>query len=242
MESKTKENLIPISHRLAKSATEAAAELIREAIIGGRLEPGQRLKEAELAKDFGISRTPVREALLVLQAEGLLDGEPNRSAMVPSYESSELSAVYELRAHLESYAARRASTRIGTEQLEELVRSCDRFENLRREERFPELVQENLLFHAIVIRAAESEQLERMVRSVTAIPLVYRSYYWYSSDERLVAEHHHRQLTTALESRDAERAELVMKQHILEARDVLVAHASSGPQAELEPATGDVSR
>jgi DNA-binding GntR family transcriptional regulator len=58
---------------------------------------------------------------------------------------------------------------------------------------------------------------------VIEIPLVYRSYIWYSNDQKLISEHYHRQLVTALAARDAERAELIMKEHIYEARDVLVA-------------------
>ena len=65
-----------------RNASLAATELIREAIIDGRLEPGERLKEEELARQLGISRTPIREALLMLQVEGLITAEPNRGATV----------------------------------------------------------------------------------------------------------------------------------------------------------------
>src|SRR5439155_13577573 len=72
---------------LVRNASVAATELIRQAIIDGRLDPGQRLKEEELARELGISRTPVREALLVLQAEGLVVAEPNRGAMVRAHDA-----------------------------------------------------------------------------------------------------------------------------------------------------------
>ena len=62
-----------------------------------------------------------------------------------------------------------------------------------------------------------------LVRVAPQIPLVYRSFYWYSPEQKLISEHYHRQLTTALAARDAERAEIVMKEHVLEARDFLVA-------------------
>ena len=66
---------------LVRNASVAATEVIRQAILDGRLEPGRRLKEEELARELGISRTPVREALLILQAEGLVVGTPNRGAI-----------------------------------------------------------------------------------------------------------------------------------------------------------------
>ena len=68
---------------LGPNASAGAAELIRQAIVDGRVVPGQRLKEEELAQQLGISRTPVREALLVLQTEGLVEASPNRGRNRP---------------------------------------------------------------------------------------------------------------------------------------------------------------
>ncbi len=131
---------------LVRNASVAATELIREAIVDGRLEPGRRLKEEELARELGISRTPIREALLMLQAEGLVDATPNRGAMVRVHTPEDLDDLYQLRALLEGYAARRAAARISDDRGR---RSCGRAAtastrsipttNLR------ELVQENLL-------------------------------------------------------------------------------------------------
>src|SRR5437867_1687707 len=102
---------------LVRNASVAATELIREAIVDGRLEPGQRLKEEELARELGISRTPIREALLMLQAEGLVDAVPNRGAMVRVHTPEDLDDLYQLRALLEGYAARRAALRISDERV-----------------------------------------------------------------------------------------------------------------------------
>ena len=87
-----------------------------------------------------------------------------------------------------------------------------------------ELVRENVLFHETILEAAGSARLASMVRQVIELPLVYRSYVWYSPEQQLISEHYHRQLTSALAQRDAERAEIVMKEHVLEARDLLLAH------------------
>src|SRR5579864_9777932 len=112
---------------LVRNASAAATELIREAIIDGRLPPGQRLKEEELAQELGISRTPVREALLILQAEGLVTAVPNRGAVVRTYTESDLVDMYELRALLESFAAHQAAKRITEAQLAALSDSCEHF-------------------------------------------------------------------------------------------------------------------
>jgi DNA-binding GntR family transcriptional regulator len=198
--------------------------MIRQAILDGRLAPGHRLTEERLARELGISRTPVREALKVLQSEGLVDAAPNRSATVRAYEPGDLEDMYQLRALLEGYAARRAATRLTDEQLLSLRASCERFEAMSPDDDLRQLVRENFVFHNTILEAAASSRLTGMVRQVVELPLVYKSYVWYSPEQTRISQHYHRQIARALERRDAERAELVMKEHVLEARDVLIAH------------------
>lgn len=219
---------------LARTAAGAAADLIRQAIVDGRVAPGHRLKEEDLAQQLGISRTPVREALLVLQSEGLVEATPNRGATVRVYELSDLEDMYELRALLEGHAAARAATRVSPEQLHELRASCSRFAGLLDGDVLP-LVRENAVFHETILAAASSERLSTMVRQVVVMPLVYRSYSWYSSAQASASYHAHVQLVTALERHDAQRAELVMREHVYEARDVLVQHM--GASADVGDAT-----
>jgi DNA-binding GntR family transcriptional regulator len=209
---------------LTKNASVAATEVIRQAILDGRLPPGRRLKEEELAQELGISRTPVREALLMLQAETLVDNAPNRGATVRSYSVEDLTDLYQLRALLEGYAARRAATRMSDEAVGTLRESCERFEGLLGDENMGMLVKENLFFHQTIHEGSGSSRLVTMVRQVIDLPLVYRSYIWYSREQQQISSHYHAQITRALESRDSERAELVMKEHIFEARDLLLTH------------------
>jgi DNA-binding GntR family transcriptional regulator len=211
---------------LTRNASVAATELIRNAIVDGRLHPGQRLKEEELARELGISRTPVREALLMLQAEGLVDASPNRGATVRVHTAEALDDLYQLRALLEGYATRRAALRLSDEDVTRLHASCDRFEALldKKKTDLRELVKENMFFHETILDGAESARLASLVRNVIELPLVYRSYIWYSPEQQRISGHYHVQITRALEMRDAERAEMIMKEHIFEARDHLVAH------------------
>jgi DNA-binding GntR family transcriptional regulator len=217
---------------LSRTAAAAAADLIRQAIVDGRVPPGHRLKEEELAQQLGISRTPVREALLVLQSEGLVEATPNRGAAVRAYDTADLEEMYELRALLEGHAAARAATRVTPEQLTQLRESCVRFRGLLDGDDVQAFVLENAVFHETILDAASSERLSAMVRQVIALPLVYKSYFWYSPAQASASYHCHLQLVKALARGDAQRAELVMREHVYEARDVLVAHAgaaASGP-------------
>ena len=211
---------------LVRNASVVAIELIREAIVDGRLHPGQRLKEEELARELGISRTPVREALLMLQAEGLVDATPNRGATVRRHTAEDIDDLYQLRALLEGHATRRATSGLSDEAIASLRESCLRFEALLRQgtNDLRELVKENLSFHATILDGAGSARLASMVRNVIELPLVYRSYTWYSPEQQQISAHYHVQIVRALEARDADRAEIVMKEHIFEARDHLVSH------------------
>jgi DNA-binding GntR family transcriptional regulator len=208
---------------LVRNASATATELIRGAIVEGRLAPGERLKEEELARELGISRTPIREALLVLSAEGLVDAAPNRGATVRAHTAQDLDDLYQLRALLEGFAARRAATRLTEAQLAGLQTSCERFEKVPDGD-IGEIVRENIVFHNTILDAAASTRLTEMARKTIELPLVYRSYIWYSPDQQRISVHYHRQITRALAARDAERAEMIMKEHIYEARDVLLAH------------------
>ena len=215
----------------AGNASVAVAEVIRQAIVDGGYPPGARLKEEELARELGISRTPVREALLVLQAEGLVDAAPNRGATVRVHDAEDLDDLYQLRALLEGYAARRAAARAPENLAQELWASCERFEAVPDSD-VRALVKENLAFHNAILEAAGSARVASMVRKVIELPLVYKSYIWYSPEQRRISSHYHRQIARAVETRDGERAELVMKEHVFEARDLLVARVRELEDAE----------
>jgi DNA-binding GntR family transcriptional regulator len=214
---------------LNRSASEAAADLIRRAILDGRLVPGQRLTEESLARDLRISRTPVREALRVLQAEGLVDSAPYQGSTVRTYDLDDLDDMYQLRALLEGYAARRAAVRIDDDGLEKLRASVERLVAIgdATDDNVAQIVEENLYFHTTILDIAGSLRLAEMVRKVIELPLVYKAYHWYSRDQKRLSEHAHEQLVQVLASRDGDRAELTMRAHVYEGRDVLIAHVES---------------
>jgi DNA-binding GntR family transcriptional regulator len=218
--------------RVVRNATEIAADLIRQAIVEGRLHPGEPLREERLAAELGISRTPVREALLILQTEGLVVAAPKRGSVVRSYEPAEIADLYETRAMAEGYASGRAARFVTGDDIKLLRQSCTRFEALLDEPDVVPLVRENLAFHSVILDAARSPSLASLVDVVTRVPLVYRSYYHYSSKDKEIALHYHQRIAQALEERDAARAEALMRQHILEARDVLAAHLGDGSVAD----------
>jgi DNA-binding GntR family transcriptional regulator len=203
---------------IARSATAQAGDLIRAAIIDGSLVPGQRLREVDLARELGLSRTPVREALALLHADGLVELTANRGARVATYDRADLADCYGVRAVLEGYAAHQAATRATPEQVAALEHSCDRFDALRADgEDILPLVAENLRFHGIVHDASGSRRVPALVRGLIQLPLLYRAHAWYSPDRHVISEHHHRELAAAIGSHDAGRSERIMREHVLEA-------------------------
>jgi DNA-binding GntR family transcriptional regulator len=196
------------------------ADLIRDGILEGRLRPGERLKEDMLAKELDVSRTPVREAIAMLQAEGLLEAHQHRGAEVRSYTPAELEEIYDLRSILEGYGARRAATRITERDLARLRASVERMEKLQPKD-LEHLVQQNGIFHDTILQAADSQRLVTMVTQTRALPLIYQSYAWYTPAQLSLSLEYHRRVLSALERHDAEQAEYDMRHHLFNAREAL---------------------
>jgi DNA-binding GntR family transcriptional regulator len=218
----------PNERQVVEKTSVVLARTIRAAILDGRLEPNQPLPEVELSRQLGTSRTPIREALLLLEREGLVEAAPNRGATVKGYEPAELEELYTLRAVLEGHAARIAAERVTDADLELLDESCARFAKLRTSGAdLSKLAEENFTFHEVILRAANVDKLTRMVREVTAVPPIYRSYMAYSVANRKAVEKAHKAVTEALRKRDGERAAELLHQHILWARDLAMRHFPS---------------
>src|SRR4051794_14097012 len=180
-------------------------DLLEEAILEGELKPGERLRAEALAQRFGTSRTPIREALLQLEAHGLVEVEPNRGAVVRTFDRDDLKDLYEVRALIEPRAAARAATRIGGDALARLDALCDEDDQLIANEEF----------HRIILDAAQSPRLTDAMRAATGIPRTFRSLFWHDERQKAESLMCHRRLVSAFTARDADLAEATMRMHIL---------------------------
>ncbi len=200
---------------------------LRALILTGEYGPEERLIEEQLAERLGVSRTPVRQALTMLEAEGLVEIAPNRGATVCSFSTEDVWDIYDLRAVLEGHAARRAAGRIeGAElgRLRELVGEMEglagRFDD--HEEEIRTLVKLNQEFHGIIVDASRNRRLRRLINRTVEIPLMFKAFFWYTPHERVISNHYHRQILEALERGDADRAEIIMREHVYEGRDFVI--------------------
>jgi DNA-binding GntR family transcriptional regulator len=204
---------------------EIAAEL-RRRILEGSLTGGARLPQQAIAEEFGVSRTPVREALQKLEATGLVALEPHRGALVRVPSPREIRETYAVRAELEGLGAALAATGISSTQLERLHAAVARFrEALARGADDTAWREANTLFHETVHEAAGNDTLRTMLeqlhgsisRNLAAAPLRDRPRLM----ERNVAEHE--RVLTAIEAGDADEARRAMARHVRGAGELVAA-------------------
>lgn len=220
------------------SAADAAYAALRSGILEGVYQLGGRLGEVELAEALGVSRTPVREALRRLSAEGLVEVLPNRGARVARWTERDLHEIYELRAMLESYGAARAATRIGGDDVARLAGLCENMEAYAAptsDQDFERLAEANNRFHDIILAAADNTRLHGLMSAVVHVPLVLRTFHRYSDQALARSMGHHRELVAAFRAVDPAWAESVMRSHVLAARAVLV----EAMRAEQDPGDRD---
>jgi DNA-binding GntR family transcriptional regulator len=201
------------------------AHEIRRAILEGRLEPGDVLREEQLARELGTSRTPVREALIELRNEGLVEASATRRAVVRSYDGAELRDIYELRAALEAHAARIAAERSDAGVVAELQASIDRFRALAGsgDDVVGGLVTENLVFHGVIGDATGVPRLKKMIDQVMVIPRRYRAYAAYVPEHRHTIERDHEAIAQAIAAKDGSLAAALMADHVRWTGEIAVA-------------------
>jgi DNA-binding GntR family transcriptional regulator len=199
---------------VSRSADVAYSEL-RRRILAGEMPAGAHLGEAELAGSLGVSRTPVREALQRLNADGLVDLLPHRGAQTISWTPAELANVFELRALLEPFgAARAASRRPGEAELATLATLCDQMEAAAAEADFSRVAELNTALHGRILAASGNSRLTDAVKAIVLVPVVIGTFARYDADALQRSMRHHRELVAALCAGDPAWAESVMRAHI----------------------------
>jgi DNA-binding GntR family transcriptional regulator len=220
-----------IALREARTRAFSIHERIKADILAGRIPPGQALQEEELAQRLGASRTPVREALRMLQSDGLVVIIPNRGAAVTEISFQHIIEAYELRELLEPYAGRVGANRADLAEVE-------RLERLQRQvSSRPATLDDALAFdladeelHDFVVRSSRNGLLEQTVRKARVITrrallIVAPERYERSAKEHLA-------ILAAYRRRDGERAERALREHLQRAKERLLSRGASRPRPE----------
>lgn len=215
-----------------------AVEWLRGRLADGRIGPGQRLIEERLAKDLGVSRTPIREALITLGAQGYLR-RTRRGWQVPGYSRADLQDAFELRATLEALAARHASNRATPEEREAIDAAFRAAhgaveDSLQSDDLDTQLLSDtNTTFHRAVLTASHNRRIEPAVESVLLLPLVFNAPIYGTIDDRLRFDDFHRLIAESITAGEGERAERLMFEHILHGRDAVLRSLDGGVDASL---------
>jgi DNA-binding GntR family transcriptional regulator len=224
--------LTPDAEPMAQRTSEGAARILREAILAGQLKPGEPLRERSLAEELKISRTPIREALFILQGEGLVDLAPNRGATVRNITARDIAEIYTLRAVLEGHAARTAAESLTDRHLEHLEDMYSRQSRLGTRASAREQAQADLAFHNGITAATGIELLQTIMRQVLAVTVSYRSHYLYPPKQSTMAIQQHRGILDALIERDPDRAEVLMREHVTWSSQLAMEHFDVGSQSQ----------
>ena len=224
-----------------------AQQRLRELILSGELSAGTRITELALVDRLGMSRTPIRAALLRLGQEGLLTALPHGGYAVSTFSESEVADAIELRGTLEGLAARLAAERgVAPPVLHDASECLDRIDQLLQQgnlddEAFSSYVRLNAQFHKLLAEMAGSTVLAREIERACSWPFAspsgfvgVQAHQPGGRDALWVAQHQHRQVLQAIVQRESARAEALMREHSRIARDQL-GLALQNPQPTLTP-------
>jgi DNA-binding GntR family transcriptional regulator len=194
-------------------------EQIQQMIIEGALAPGTRLNERLLCEKLGVSRTPLREALKILAALGLVELLPNRGAAVVQLSAQDIAETFEMISHLESMAGELACARITDPEINE-IRALH-FEMLACHARrdLPAYYRTNQQIHDLINRAARNEVLREIYMTVNSRVKALRFSSNLDRDRWDAAVREHTTIVEALEARDGKRLAAILESHVLSKRD-----------------------
>ncbi|NML46247.1 GntR family transcriptional regulator [Ramlibacter sp. G-1-2-2] len=223
----TRTNTAPADTEASGGSQAVKAQLrLREMILAGELAPGARIAELALVERLGVSRTPIRAALMRLEQEGLLEALPNGGYAVRTFSERDVSDAIELRGTMEGLAARMAAERGAAPVVLAEAREClDGVDALLREpalddEGFGQYVELNQKFHNLLSEMAGSSVIARELERVVSLPfaspsgfVVVQATSAQSRDMLIVAQDQHRQVLDAIERREGSRAEAIMREH-----------------------------
>jgi DNA-binding GntR family transcriptional regulator len=199
------------------------ATAIQTRIVTGDIPPGTRLRQEQLAAEYQLSRTPIREALRKLQAEGTVELVPNQGAVVRGTTVRDVREGYEVRAELEGMAAALAATWITDEHLTQLRAAEELFRRAIEDSEPGAWARANDQFHEAVQAAAGNERLRRTIRDLQKAFPRRLSWSTLEADSKLLADNveQHNEILRAIESRDPDAARDAMRRHVLRAGELI---------------------
>ncbi|MDF1526090.1 MAG: GntR family transcriptional regulator [bacterium] len=201
--------------KIHQTLREQIVSSLRDSIIKGELNPGQKLTEPELAKKLGISRTPIREAFRQLESEGFLTVIPRRGAVVSRITRKDIGDFYDLKSLLEGYAARIAAEKITEKEIEKLRKINEQLAVLAEKDDVDGFFFKNEEFHNTFISYCGNEKLLEFHKHLVQRFMRFRLGALSVPGRLLASVKQHRNIIKALEEKDGPLAETVVLEHAL---------------------------
>lgn len=214
-----------------------AYKTLKSAIIEGDISPGERLIENKLAKGLGISRTPIREALRRLEQEKIIVLCSNRGFRTNESSNKKIEEIFGIRTVLEGYAGSLATDYISESQLRILEMNIQETEHYYKYWNPRKLFRLNTIFHEIIIANSHSEILQQLLSALRDQVQIYRMAMLYTPENFCNSIEHHKKIVNALKMRNSVQVEMSIRDHIIEAKEILKAQWKGSPHS----AKGEVS-
>ena len=201
---------------------EIVYEELKLQILTGKIDPGTRMMEVELAEDMGVSRTPIREAIRKLEKEGLVIIEPRKGAYASQISTKDMVDILEVRQNMEGLAAYFAATRMSKEQMEELKRVSESFTEAVSAGNMTEMISFDTRFHHIIVESCSNKILVQMIEQLQELVLRFRYIYYddFRRAEKMPAEH--QMILDAIERGNAEEARMAADIHIDRLKEMVI--------------------
>jgi len=195
---------------------------IRDKILGENLPLGTRLISDQLAKELGVSRPPVKEALLRLEKEGFVVSIPRRGIYVKEFSPAEIKEIYEIREALEVLAARLATPLITQKQIRAMIKTCHDFQKFVKKKDIRSCLKTDFEFHKLLIRASRNGKLVEVISTFNLQLLsifVKGPKYWNHGSHYM---EQHISIIDALSNHDSDLAQELLREHIREGRRLIL--------------------
>ena len=187
---------------------------LRQAILKGELEPGERLMEIQLADRLGVSRTPIREAIRKLELEGFVVMVPRRGTYVADISLKDIAQVFEIRSALEELSAGLAAERITPDELEDLERILVEINEYIANDDFDKIVDADIRFHDVLYHASRNNRLVDILNNLREQMLRFRSISMHYPGRLAATWEEHRQLVENIANHNSAQARKIAKKHM----------------------------
>ena len=199
-------------------------EILKNQIINEELAPGERLLDDKLASSFGVSRTPVREALTRLTSEGLVEIIPRSGIYVKKLTRKDVEEIYKIRKVLEGLAAREATSIIDDKKLEQLDLLLKKAKRSLNSDDYQPCIDFDVALHNSIMKNCQNSRLHSIITNLNTLIHVFRVRVARNKEKARQALNEHKAILNAIKARDPEKAEKMMIEHIEKSKEYIFAN------------------